>query len=305
MNKVLLVCLFLAGSQAVPLPEAEIEPMGMAEPEPMAAPLNKVEEVLEEVLEKVLKEEPIAMAEPRISEEEQIVEHKSIDEESMAELVMEPMAEPVAEYISENAEPIVYNIVDDEKMYNNFQKGEPGVNVAGNYAFEEDGKKYQINYQANDAGYVAEGDLPVAPPVPVYEMLVPVPDTAEVMAAQEAHKHLYRAHQQLVEDALKPKESGVEALRRRRSPVVIPQPTSYISTYTPTYLPYYRYYPTYTIPQIVDTKLNTVAQTKTSPIVIQPVLDLQHPIHRIGFPVNSPVPNEVQEGEEEPAALAL
>merc|ERR1712212_663218 len=271
MNKVLLVCLFLAGYQAVPLPEAEIEPVGMAEPEPMAAPLNEVEEVLEEVLEKVLKEEPIAMAEPRISEEELVAEHKSVD---------------------------------DEKMYNNFQKGEPGVNVAGNYAFQEDGKKYHITYQANDAGYVAEGDLPVAPPLPVYEMLVPVPDTAEVMVAQEAHKHLYRAHQQLVEDALKPKESGVEALRRRRSPVVIPQPTNYISTY-PTFLPYYRYYPTYTIPQIVDTKLNTVAQTKTSPIVIQPVLDLQHPIHRIGFPVNSPVPNEVQEGEEEPAALAL
>merc|ERR1712212_233801 len=271
MNKVLLVCLFLAGYQAVPLPEAEIEPVGMAEPEPMAAPLNEVEEVLEEVLEKVLKEEPIPMAEPRISEEELVAEHKSVD---------------------------------DEKMYNNFQKGEPGVNVAGNYAFEEDGKKYHITYQANDAGYFAEGDLPVAPPLPVYEMLVPVPDTAEVMVAQEAHKHLYRAHQQLVEDALKPKESGVEALRRRRSPVVIPQPTSYISTY-PTFLPYYRYYPTYTIPQIVDTKLNTVAQTKTSPIVIQPVLDLQHPIHRIGFPVNSPVPNEVQEGEEEPAALAL
>merc|ERR1712212_1238037 len=293
MNKVLLVCLFLAGYQAVPLPEAEIEPVGMAEPEPMAAPLNEVEEVLEEVLEKVLKEEPIAMAEPRISEEELVAEHKSVDDDSMAEIAMEPMAEP-----------IVYNIVDDEKMYNNFQKGEPGVNVAGNYAFEEDGKKYHITYQANDAGYVAEGDLPVAPPLPVYEMLVPVPDTAEVMVAQEAHKHLYRAHQQLVEDALKPKESGVEALRRRRSPVVIPQPTSYISTY-PTFLPYYRYYPTYTIPQIVDTKLNTVAQTKTSPIVIQPVLDLQHPIHRIGFPVNSPVPNEVQEGEEEPAALAL
>jgi len=303
MNRVLLVCLFLAGYQAVPLPEAELEPMGMAEPEPMAAPLNKVEEALEEVLEKVLKEEPIPMAEPRIMEEELITEHKSVDEESMAEIVMEQMAEPVAEYISEDVEPVVFNIVDDEKMYNNFQKGEPGVNVAGNYAFEEEGKKYHISYQANDAGYVAEGDLPVAPAVPVYELLVPVPETAEVMAAQEAHKHLYRAHQQLVENALKPKESGVEALRRRRSPVVIPQ-SNYIPTY-PTYLPYYRYYPTYTIPQIVDTKLNTVVQTKTSPIVIQPVLDLQHPIHRIGFPVNSPVPNEVQEGEEEPAALAL
>jgi len=277
MSKPLVFCLFLVGCRAGPLPNSDME--AMAEPEPAADPISEY----------------------RSMDVEPVAEHRSVD------------TEPLPEPMSVDVEPIIYNVVDEEHMYNNVQKGEPGVAVLGNYAFQEDGKTYQISYNADDQGYVAEGDLPVAPAAPVYEMLVPMQDTAEVMAAIEAHKHLYRAHQQAVEDARKPKESGVEVLRRRRSPVVIPEQPSLVPSY-PSVLPYYQFFPTYTLPQVktAEKKMDTMAepQIKSSPIFIQPVLQLQHPTYSIGYPwrnllQKSPVPAEIQDEEKEPAALAL
>lgn len=255
-------------------PLPNLDMEGMAEPEPAADPID---------------------------ESMPVAEQRSMD------------VEPVPEPMSVDVEPIIFNVVDEEHMYNNVQKGEPGVAVLGNYAFEEEGKTYQISYMADDQGYVAQGDLPVAPAAPVYDMLVPMQDTAEVMAAIEAHKHLYRAHEQAVRDAIEPQESGVEVLRRRRSPVTIPQPSSYVPSY-PAVLPYFQFLPTYTLPQVktVEPKMDTMAepQIKSSPIFIQPVLSLQHPTYSIGYPwrnllQKSPVPSEIQEDESEPAALAL
>merc|ERR1712233_281277 len=280
-------------------PEVKPEPMDEVEsemnPEPM---MEAVEEVKPDEM-KAPVADPVAMEPMGVI----LVEEKP--EAVAEEMMMESMAEPLSVLMPET-EPVIYNIVDEEKQYNHIQKGVPGEAVSGNFGFQADGTLYNTVDTADERGYLAEGDhLPKSVEIPDFPKLVPVQDTDEVEALNQVHRHYVQVQKKLIADTLEPVDSGVETVRRRRSPVTFPGANIYN---------YVQPYPFLGLQPIIPSYRYTQFP--------QPTLNLAHPTYNVGLAFGlpaslvpnqeqsepedvNPVPADIQQGEGEAAALAL
>jgi len=232
-------------------------------------------------------------------------------EELLAEQMMmeDKMAQPLSVLMPESmSEPIIYNIIDDKNYYNHIQMGIPGEAVEGDFAFKADGNMYKTIYTADEYGYQAAGDhLPISPSIPNYPQLFTVENTDEVEALTQVHKHFVNIQNQLIDNTRNPVDSGVDVVRRRRTPVTVPQPNLY------NYAPHY--------PLL---SLQPIFPSLTYSQFAQPILTLAHPTYNLGLAFNLPkalvteplqqtdsevpspdLPNEGEDGEDQPAALAL
>merc|ERR1711892_508261 len=196
-------------------------------------------------------------------------------EELLAEQMMmeDKMAQPLSVLMPESmSEPIIYNIIDDKNYYNHIQMGIPGEAVEGDFAFKADGNMYKTIYTADEYGYKAAGDhLPISPSIPNYPQLFTVENTDEVEALTQVHKHFVNIQNQLIDNTRNPVDSGVDVVRRRRTPVTVPQPNLY------NYAPHY--------PLL---SLQPIFPSLTYSQYAQPILTLAHPTYNLGLAFNLP-----------------
>jgi len=299
-------------------PEVKPEPMDEVEsemnPEPM---MEAVEEVKPEEMKAAIEEqdqEPVMViidemkapvADPVAMEPMGVILVEEKPEAVAEEMMMESMAEPLSVLMLET-EPVIYNIVDEEKQYNHLQRGVPGEAVSGTFGYQADGTLYNTVYTADERGYLAEGvHLPKSVEIPDFPKLVPVQDTDEVEALNQVHRHYVQVQKKLIADTLEPVDSGVETVRRRRSPVIFPGANIYN---------YVQPYPFLGLPPIIPSYRYTQFP--------QPTLNLAHPTYNVGLAFGlpaslvpnqeqsepediNPVPADIQQGEGEAAALAL
>merc|ERR1712130_739987 len=324
--KVLAIFLLIGSCQCLPL---EIEDVA-AEPEPVADLLVEHRAMEEEMEDQMMVEanpEPVVVkmmpetmvgVEPEVKPEPMDEVESEMNPEPMMEAVeeekpeavaeemmMESMAEPLSVLMLET-EPVIYNIVDEEKQYNHLQRGVPGEAVSGTFGYQADGTLYNTVYTADERGYLAEGvHLPKSVEIPDFPKLVPVQDTDEVEALNQVHRHYVQVQKKLIADTLEPVDSGVETVRGRRSPVIFPGANIYN---------YVQPYPFLGLPPIIPSYRYTQFP--------QPTLNLAHPTYNVGLAFGlpaslvpnqeqsepediNPVPADIQQGEGEAAALAL
>merc|ERR1712110_947956 len=201
-----------------------------------------------------------------------------------------------------------------EEKHDHKMEGVPGEAVMGEFSFQapDTGDAvYKLTYTADMDGFQAMGDhLPVPvimDPVPeaaLPEMVDYTPEVAaaraEFLRAQEAIMAEHAAMENMVDDEAVEAEAEVEDMRRKRreaEPVVIPTHANALPATTYHHLA--GAYPVYYNNPYLTYPLHQVR----APIVSQPVYS--YPIYRILPQVATDVSATIEEGDDEPAALAL
>merc|ERR1711990_214257 len=201
-----------------------------------------------------------------------------------------------------------------EEKHDHKMEGVPGEAVMGEFSFQapDTGDAvYKLTYTADMDGFQAMGDhLPVPvimDPVPeaaLPEMVDYTPEVAaaraEFLRAQEAIMAEHAAMENMVDDEAVEAEAEVEDMRRKRreaEPVVIPTHANVLPATTYHHLA--GAYPVYYNNPYLTYPLHQVR----APIVSQPVYS--YPIYRILPQVATDVSATIEEGDDEPAALAL
>merc|ERR1712051_230208 len=194
-----------------------------------------------------------------------------------------------------------------EEKHNHEMEGVPGEAVLGEFSFkapDTGDAVYKLTYTADMDGFQAMGDhLPVSvimDPVPEPELPAMVDYTPEVAAARaeflRAQEEIMARH--AAEDAENMVDEEVEDMRRKRreaEPVVIPTHANVLPTtyHTSVYNPYLSY---------------PIHQVR-APIISHPLYTAaggsSYPIYRIIPQVATDVSASIEEGDDEPAALAL
>merc|ERR1712018_1048118 len=195
-----------------------------------------------------------------------------------------------------------------EEKHNHEMEGVPGEAVMGEFSFKapDTGDAfYKLTYTADMDGFQAMGDhLPVPvimDPVPDPELPAMVDYTPEVAAARaeflRAQEEIMARHAaEDAENIVDEEAMEVEDMRRKRrdaEPVVIPTQTNVLPTaYHHLSYPIYLSYPLHQV---------------RAPILNHPVYTAagSFPIYRIIPQVATDVSATVEEGDDEPAALAL
>merc|ERR1711981_139849 len=204
----------------------------------------------------------------------------------------------------------------EEHIHNHEMEGVPGEAVMGEFSFQapDTGDAvYKLTYTADMDGFQAMGDhLPVPvimDPVPeaaLPEMVDYTPEVAaaraEFLRAQDAimAEHAAMEAENMVDDEAVEAEAEVEDMRRKRreaEPVVIPTHANVLPATTYHHLA--GAYPVYYNNPYLTYPLHQVR----APIVSQPVYS--YPIYRILPQVATDVSATIEEGDDEPAALAL
>merc|ERR1711962_1687133 len=217
---------------------------------------------------------------------------------------------------SQPIEILSYSSPDTQTLgsHRHSMEGVPGEAVKGHFAFkapDTEDTVYKVSYTADSLGFQPVGDHLFQPvEVPQQEVPVMVGYTPEVAAARDQFLEMQEKlmEQQMVEEQMMELE---ERRRRKREadPVVFPHISVSSSQFVPTYnsnsglVPTYNsnpinYSPYYTYPMVLP---------MTNQGRVYPSLNsYPYPIYRIIPQVeDSQVPSMIQEGEEEPAALAL
>merc|ERR1712210_452360 len=203
-----------------------------------------------------------------------------------------------------------------EEKHNHEMQGVPGEAVTGEFSFkapDTGDAVYKLTYTADMDGFQAMGDhLPVPvimDPVPEPELPAMVDYTPEVAAARaeflRAQEEIMARHaaedaENMVDDEAVEAEAEVEDMRRKRreaEPVVIPTHANVLPATTCHHLA--GAYPVYYNNPYLTYPLHQVR----APIVSQPVYS--YPIYRILPQVATDVSATIEEGDDEPAALAL
>jgi len=208
-----------------------------------------------------------------------------------------------------------------EEKHNHEMQGVPGEAVIGEFSFkapDTGDAVYKLTYTADMDGFQAMGDhLPVPvimDPVPEPELPAMVDYTPEVAAARaeflRAQEEIMARH--AAEDAENMVDDEVEVVdmrrkRREAEPVVIPTHANVLPT---TYHHLAGAYPIYQ-PSVYNPYLSYPLHQVRAPIISHPVYTAaaggsSFPIYRI-IPqqVAADVSATVEEGDDEPAALAL
>merc|ERR1712080_51701 len=187
-----------------------------------------------------------------------------------------------------------------EEKHNHEMEGVPGEAVMGEFSFkapDTGDAVYKLTYTADMDGFQAMGDhLPVPvimDPVPEPELPAMVDYTPEVAAARaeflRAQEEIMARHAaEDAENIVDEEAMEVEDMRRKRrdaEPVVIPTAYHHLS------------YPIYQT-SVYNPYLSYPLHQVRAPI-------LSHPIYRIIPQVATDVSATVEEGDDEPAALAL
>merc|ERR1711936_329503 len=201
-----------------------------------------------------------------------------------------------------------------EEKHNHEMEGVPGEAVMGEFSFkapDTGDAVYKLTYTADMDGFQAIGDhLPVSvimDPVPEPELPQMVDYTPEVAAARAEFlsvqeeimaKHAAEDAENMVDEVV------VEDMRRKRrdaEPVVIPTHTNVLPT---TY--HHLSYPVYQT-SVYNPYLSYPLHQVRAPILSHPVYTAagSYPIYRIIPQVATDVSATVEEGDDEPAALAL
>merc|ERR1712210_136129 len=202
-----------------------------------------------------------------------------------------------------------------EEKHNHEMQGVPGEAVIGEFSFkapDTGDAVYKLTYTADMDGFQAMGDhLPVSvimDPVPEPELPAMVDYTPEVAAARaeflRAQEEIMARH--AAEDA--EVEVEVEDMRRKRreaEPVVIPTHANVLPT---TYHHLAGAYPIYQT-SVYNPYLSYPIHQVRAPIISHPLYTAaggtSYPIYRIIPQVATDVSASIEEGDDEPAALAL
>merc|ERR1712002_1343587 len=207
---------------------------------------------------------------------------------------------------SQPIEILSYSSPDTQTLgsHRHSMEGVPGEAVMGHFAFkapDTEDTVYKVSYTADSLGFQPVGDhLPHPVEVPQQEVPVMVGYTPEVAAARDQFLEMQEKlmEQQMVEEQMMELE---ERRRRKREadPVVFPHISVSSSQFVPTYNSNSGLVPTY--------NSNPIILPVTNQGRVYPSLNsYPYPIYRIIPQVeDSQVPSMIQEGEEEPAALAL
>merc|ERR1712037_405502 len=206
-----------------------------------------------------------------------------------------------------------------EEKHNHEMQGVPGEAVLGEFSFkapDTGDAVYKLTYTADMDGFQAMGDhLPVSvimDPVPEPELPAMVDYTPEVAAARA---EFLRAQEEIMvrhaaEDAenMVDEEVEVKDMRRKRreaEPVVVPTHTNVLPT---TYHHLAGAYPIYHA-SVYNPYLSYPLHQVRAPIISHPVYTAaaasSYPIYRIIPQVATDVSASIEEGDDEPAALAL
>merc|ERR1712018_966988 len=202
-----------------------------------------------------------------------------------------------------------------EENHNHEMEGVPGEAVMGEFSFkapDTGDAVYKLTYTADD-GFQAMGDhLPVPvimDPVPEPELPAMVDSTPEVAAARaeflRAQEEIMARHAAEDAESIVDEEAmEVEDMRRKRrdaEPVVIPTQTNVLPTAY--HLLSYPIYQT----SVYNPYLSYPLHQVRAPILSHPVYTAagSYPIYRIIPQVATDVSATVEEGDDEPAALAL
>merc|ERR1712037_99083 len=200
-----------------------------------------------------------------------------------------------------------------EEKHNHEMEGVPGEAVIGEFSFkapDTGDAVYKLTYTADMDGFQAMGDhLPVSvimDPVPEPELPAMVDYTPEVAAARA---EFLRAQEEIMaRHAAEDDEVEVEDMRRKRreaEPVVVPTPANVLPT---TYHHLAGAYPIYQA-SVYNPYLSYPLHQVRAPIISHPVYTAagasSYPIYRIIPQVATDVCATVEEGDDEPAALAL
>jgi len=208
-----------------------------------------------------------------------------------------------------------------EEKHNHEMEGVAGEAVMGEFSFkapDTGDAVYKLTYTADMDGFQAMGDhLPVPvimDPVPEPELPAMVGYTPEVAAARaeflRAQEEIMARHAaEEAENMVDEEVMEVEDMRRRRreaDPVVIPTHANILPT---TYHHLAGAYPVYQA-SVYNPYLSYPLHQVRAPILSHPVYtaaggSYQYPIYRVIPQVATDVSATVEEGDDEPAALAL
>merc|ERR1711934_409127 len=206
-----------------------------------------------------------------------------------------------------------------EEKHNHEMQGVPGEAVTGEFSFkapDTGDAVYKLTYTADMDGFQAMGDhLPVSvimDPVPEPELPAMVDYTPEVAAARaeflRAQEEIMARHAAEDAENMMDDEVVVEDMRRKRrdaEPVVIPTHANVLPT---TYHHLAGAYPIYQA-SVYNPYLTYPLHQVRAPIISQPLYTAaggsSYPIYRIIPQVATDVSASIEEGVDEPAALAL
>merc|ERR1712187_393463 len=206
-----------------------------------------------------------------------------------------------------------------EEKHDHEMEGVPGEAVMGEFSFkapDTGDAVYKLTYTADMDGFQAMGDhLPVSvimDPVPEPELPAMVDYTPEVAAARadflRAQEEIMARHaaedaENMVDDKAMEEVEDMRRKRRDAEPVVIPTHTNVLPT---TYHHLAGAYPIYQT-SVYNPYLSYPLHQLRAPILSHPVYTAggSYPIYRIIPQVATDVSATVEEGDDEPAALAL
>merc|ERR1712203_1282049 len=206
-----------------------------------------------------------------------------------------------------------------EEKHNHEMEGVPGEAVMGEFSFkapDTGDAVYKLTYTADMDGFQAMGDhLPVPvimDPVPEPELPAMVDYTPEVAAARA---EFLRAREEIMarhaaeegENMVDEEVMEVEDMRRKRreaDPVVIPTHANVLPT---SYHHLAGAYPVYQT-SVYNPYLSYPLHQVRAPVISHPLYTAggsSYPIYRIIPQVATDVSASIEEGDDEPAALAL
>merc|ERR1711971_417338 len=206
-----------------------------------------------------------------------------------------------------------------EEKHNHEMQGVPGEAVTGGFSFkapDTGDAVYKLTYTADMDGFQAMGDhLPVSvimDPVTEPELPAMVDYTPEVAAARaeflRAQEEIMARHAaEDAENMMDDEAMEVEMRRKRREaePVVIPTHANVLPT---TYHHLAGAYPIYQA-SVYNPYLSYPLHQVRAPIISHPLYTAaggsSYPIYRIIPQVATDVSASIEEGDDEPAALAL
>merc|ERR1711971_1020759 len=197
-----------------------------------------------------------------------------------------------------------------EEKHNHEMEGVAGEAVMGEFSFkapDTGDAVYKLTYTADMDGFQAMGDhLPVPvimDPVPEPELPAMVGYTPEVAAARA---EFLRAQEEIMARHAAEEAEDMRRRRREADPVVIPTHANILPT---TYYHLAGAYPVYQA-SVYNPYLSYPLHQVRAPILSHPVYtaagaSYQYPIYRVIPQVATDVSATVEEGDDEPAALAL
>merc|ERR1711971_955455 len=206
-----------------------------------------------------------------------------------------------------------------EEKHNHEMQGVPGEAVIGEFSFkapDTGDAVYKLTYTADMDGFQAMGDhLPVPvimDPVPEPELPAMVDYTPEVAAARaeflRAQEEIMARNAALDAENMVDEEVEVEDMRRKRreaEPVVVPTHANVLPT---TYHHLAGAYPIYQT-SVYNPYLSYPLHQVRAPIISHPLYTAaggsSYPIYRIIPQFATDVSASIEEGDDEPAALAL